>query len=288
MLVEPIRATPTSASDPTVSVVIPTFHREETVVEAVRSALDQRGVTVEVLVLDDSAEGSARAGLEAIGDARVRYIQRAVPSGGNPALVRNEGLALARGRFVHFLDDDDLLEPGALAATVAALERSPNAGVAIGTVVPFGEDAAVLQQQEAYFGAAARRLRTAQTKFMLVAAMLFDTTPLVNSECTIRRESARAVGGYSTLVSRCEDVDFYLRAIRHSGFVFVDQPVVRYRTGAPSLMHSLKDAGMIVDSYRQIYRQYRSQYGAAELAAMRMLAIVGSAAAAVALWLGMA
>lgn len=259
---------------PFVSVVIPTFHRERTVVEAVRSALSQSGVTVEVLVLDDSAEGSAEPAVTAIGDRRVRYRRRATPTGGRPAVVRNEGLAEANAPFVHFLDDDDILEEGALAATVGALQRHPEAGVAMGVVVPFGEDARALAHERAYFADGARRLRAARSRLALVAGMLFDRTPLVNSSCTIRRACARAVGGYSAKVPIAEDVDFYLRAIRRCGFVFVDRPVVRYRTGTPSLMHSLTDHAVLIESFREIYARYRAEYGALEFNALRSLAVL--------------
>jgi len=108
-----------------VSVIIPTFHREKLVVAAVESALLQRsdGVSVEVIVLDDSPSGSASKAVEAIGDADVRYVRRTVPSGGRPALVRNEGARLARGGFLHFLDDDDVLEGGSLATLADALHE---------------------------------------------------------------------------------------------------------------------------------------------------------------------
>ncbi len=122
---------------PEVSVVIPTYKREREVVVAVTmSALRQRAVTLEVIVVDDSPEGTARAAVEAIGDARVRYVKRAVPSGGVPAHVRNEGGSPARGTHIEFLDDDDHLVEGATAALVGALERS-GAGVAL-AVIPFG------------------------------------------------------------------------------------------------------------------------------------------------------
>ncbi|AHG87669.1 glycosyl transferase family 2 [Gemmatirosa kalamazoonensis] len=274
-------------TEPLVSVVIPTFRREVMVVEAVRSALAQTGVRVEVIVLDDSAEGSAASAIAAVGDPRVRYVHRAVPSGGNPALVRNEGLSLATGEYVHFLDDDDVLCEGALAATVAALVRKPSAGVAVGMVVPFGDDPVALEHERAYFAAAARRLKHARTRFTLTATMLFDVTPLVNSECTVRRSCAQAVGGYSPDVARCEDVDFYLRAIRHCGFVLVDRPVVRYRTGTPSLMHSQSDEKLLVESYDRIHRHYRRQYGVAEVTIMRLFVLASALGASCAVLFGM-
>ena len=256
-----------------VSVVIPTFRRAALLVEAVRSALAQRDVAVEVIVVDDSPEGSAEDAVRGIADERVRYVHRTTPSEGHPAVVRNEGLALSGGEYVHFLDDDDLLLPGALSAAVAALERNPDAAVAIGIVVPFGDDPQELAHQRAYFESAARRLRATRTRIGLVAEMLFAHTPLVNSACTIRRECAIGVEGYSPAVARCEDVDFYLRAIRRGGFVFTDRPAVAYRTGAPSLMHSLEDASVMRASYHEIYRQYREEHGEVEFASLRAAAL---------------
>src|SRR5258706_11705085 len=98
-----------------VSVIIPTSRLEDLVVHAITSALAQRRVSVEVIVLDDSAEGTASASVASVDDPRVRYVRRAIPSRGRPAVVRNEGIAIARGRYLHFLDDDDHLFDGALA-----------------------------------------------------------------------------------------------------------------------------------------------------------------------------
>jgi GT2 family glycosyltransferase len=256
-----------------VSVVIPTFRREAVLLEAIRSALNSRDLPLEVLVLDDSPEGSAATPVAGIGDERVHYVHRAIPSGGVPAIVRNEGLAMARGRYVHFLDDDDILERGALDALAAALERSPDAGVAIGTVVPFGDDEDLLAYQRQYFAAAAGRLRAARTQMQLVAGMLFESTPLVNSSCMIRRSAAIAIGGYSLDVPLCEDVDFFMRAIRHSGFIFIDRPVVRYRTGEVSLMQTLGGhRALFIKSYRSIHDRYRTQHGLFEFVRLKAMA----------------
>ncbi len=259
-------------AEPTVSVVVPTFNRQHTLVAAIASALSQDGPTVEVIVLDDSADGSARAAVTSFDDARVRYVPRVTPSNGVPAIARNEGLALARGRFVQFLDDDDLLVDGAMAALVDALERHPATGVAIGTVVPFGDDPRVLQQQQEYFADAAERLRANLGDRRLVAALLFGPTLLVNSSCLVRRSCATAVGGYSTDVPRCEDVEFFLRAIRRCGHVFVDRHVLRYRTGAPSLMHSLGQESPLLElSYHAIFQRYRREHGGVEFLLMKAL-----------------
>lgn len=257
---------------PDVSVVIPTFHREEQLLEAVRSALDQPGVEVEVIIVDDSADGSAAKPVSSLGDPRVRYVRRAEPSRGAPAFARNDGWKLTRGRFVHFLDDDDVLADGASRALVTALDGAPNRGVAVGTVHPFGRDLAALRREQAYFAAATSTLRHTHSRAGLVARLLYGATPLVNSACMIRRSCIEAIGGYATDVPRCEDVDFYLRAIRRFGFVFVDRPVVHYRTGAPSLMHTATTAEMLKSSYRRMYNAYRREHGFLELLCLHVLA----------------
>jgi hypothetical protein len=104
--------------------------------------------------------------------------------------------------------------------------------------------------------------------------MLFDSTPLVNSSCTIRRTCAEAVGGYATDIPLCEDVDFFMRAIRRCGFVFVDRPVVRYRTGEPSLMQTMGGyTHLFVKSYARIHSAYRRQYGFLEFYTLKLMAL---------------
>lgn len=257
-----------------VSVVVPTFRRPGALGEALRSALAQEDVAVEVLVVDDCPDGSARPVVEALGDARVRYLHHVPSSGRRPARVRNAGWPRTSAPFVHFLDDDDRMAPGAYARMLAALEAS-GAGVAFGRIEPFGEDRNVLARQQRYFDDAARRARWSHavgSRHAMVANMLFGPTVLVNSACLIRRSCLEAVGGYREEPEVVEDVDLYIRAIRHGGCAFVDEVVLHYRTGASSLMHDLADNAPVERSYRHIYDHYRRAHGRLELAALKLLA----------------
>jgi glycosyltransferase involved in cell wall biosynthesis len=260
-------------TSPKVSVITPTFHREEEVVEAVESALAQEGLSVEIIVLDDSREGSAQAAIERIADSRVRYVKRVAPSNGKPALVRNEGAQLARGRYLYFLDDDDHVLPGALQRLTTALDAQPCAGVAFGTVVPFGVNREDLMTNRDWASKAARcARRTAGSKWLAVAALLSRTTMVINSACIIRREQALAIGGYDQAAAPFEDVDFYLRAIRRFGHVFVDYPVHHRRSGAPSFIYDLKeDHSPIADAYRVMHAKYQAEHGVLELQMLRLL-----------------
>jgi glycosyltransferase involved in cell wall biosynthesis len=256
-----------------VSVVIPTFRREREVVQAMTSVLAHSKVSIEVIVLDDSPEGSAFDAVLGIGDARARYIKCETPSQGRPALVRNQGAALARGRYLHFLDDDDMLESDALDVLSACLDATPHAGMAFGAIIPFGDDARELQQRRAYFRKAACVARELRGRMQLVANLLRLPTILVNSACMARRESFIAAGGYDAAIPICEDVDLWMRIARLADFIYLDRPILHYRTGADSLMHSLRDNDERLDiAWRRTQFNYRKQYGYAELMWLKLWA----------------
>lgn len=259
-----------------VSVVIPTFRRPLLLEEAIRSALAEEGVTVEVIVVDDSPEGSAREVTDRVADARVTYMRSEPPSGGRPALVRNSGWPKATGRYVHFLDDDDKVAAGFYAAAAAAFEANPDRGVVFGRIEPFADaESPALARERAYFAKAARRAAFAAripTRHFLVANLLFFETVLVNSACMIRRECIAPIEGYDAAVLMNEDVDFYCRAIRGFGFVFLDRTTVHYRILSDSLMHGRKNDEKLVDAYRHMYARYRRTHSSAELFAMKLFA----------------
>jgi GT2 family glycosyltransferase len=276
--------------DVDVSVVIPTFHRERLVIEAIASACSQRHVAVEVIVMDDSPEGSAAEAVRSVNDPRVRYVHCATPSGGRPGAVRNDGVRLARAPLLHFLDDDDRLVEGALDPLKRAIWASGRP-MAFGRVLPFGEDVRVRDEQRLYFervGGVAKRIRGRR---WFAAQLLFCDMPLINSACMIRRDAFEAHGGYDPGFACCEDVDLFLRIGRASGFTFVDRDILHYRVGSPSIMNELRRTGSdaerakTFESYRKMHSRYKRDHGLFEYRtlqafarATRLLPLVSEAA----------
>jgi glycosyltransferase involved in cell wall biosynthesis len=260
---------------PDISVVIPTFRRPQELVDAVHSALAQTGFSIEVLVVDDSPEGSAREVISALRDPRVSYLKRAVPSGGSPALVRNHGWPLTSGRYVHFLDDDDRVAPGAYRALVSALENQPHKGMAFGRIQPICRDPKLQRHEERFFENAAFRARIGQrlgSRYWMLANLLFKNTLLACSAGMLRRSCLEALGGFDPKTGHFEDLDIYIRAIRRFGGVFVDQVVMFYQTGAPSLVHGLPDRQPVIAAYSAIHEKYRAEYGSLEFLSLKVFA----------------
>lgn len=119
---------------PEISVVMPTLRRPESLARAVRSVFAQTGVgALELVVVDNSPEGSARAGVEALraeAPFPVRFVHEPRPG---VATARNSGLAAASGGLIAFLDDDEEAPRGWLAALVA-VHREHGADVTFGAI----------------------------------------------------------------------------------------------------------------------------------------------------------
>ena len=101
---------------PVVTVLIPVFNRAASCALAVESCLAQSWRPLEILVIDDGSTDDLATALRPFG-ADVRLLRK--PNGGVSS-ARNMGIAAARGDFIHFLDSDDLLLPGAIARKVEA------------------------------------------------------------------------------------------------------------------------------------------------------------------------
>jgi hypothetical protein len=89
---------------------------------AIESALAQRGVAVEVIVVDDGSTDGSHEVIDSF-RARIEAIYR--PNGGQGAAF-NLGFARARADVVLFLDADDVLHPGTAARVVAAFDADPD------------------------------------------------------------------------------------------------------------------------------------------------------------------
>jgi glycosyltransferase involved in cell wall biosynthesis len=105
--------------NPTFSVIVPTYERPELLAKTLQSVLAQTVEDFECLVVDDASPHPAPVPR----DPRVRLL-RMSENRGEPA-TRNAGLAEARGRYVAFVDDDDLFTPERLAIALEALQRAP-------------------------------------------------------------------------------------------------------------------------------------------------------------------
>src|SRR5690242_3300007 len=122
---------------PSVSVVVPCYNYGHYLPGCVASILEQPGVDVEVIVVDDaSPDGSAAAVREVeASDPRVRAIYHERNKG--HIATYTDGLSIVRGEYLLLLSADDMLVPGALGRATALMEANPSVGLVYGPTIDF-------------------------------------------------------------------------------------------------------------------------------------------------------
>jgi glycosyltransferase involved in cell wall biosynthesis len=262
------------------SVVIPTFRRTDELLEALGSVLGQTEVTLEVMVVDDCPDGSARESVERLGDPRITYIRNPQPTGGMPSIVRNLAWPRARGEFLHFLDDDDIVPGGLYAEVKQAFETHPKVGLVFGRIEPFGAcPEPQLRHEQRFFTRAERAARACEwfgTRLAFAGRTLFDMPVLVCSAGVLRRECVAHVGGFDPQISMVEDSDLYARVMRECGALFLPRLSLRYRIGRVSMMHSpvRSEADVLRqrDGRRRMQEKYKREHGIFEFYALALFA----------------
>jgi glycosyltransferase involved in cell wall biosynthesis len=114
------------SGSPAVSVIIPTYYRNDYLEKCLLSVTAQTYEPIEIIVVDDSGEGFAEDVVSQFPD--VEYIPLEKNSG--PNVARNTGIDYASGEYVQLLDDDDTLRPEKFTRQVQLLEENSQAGVA--------------------------------------------------------------------------------------------------------------------------------------------------------------
>lgn len=112
------------ANRPEVSVIVPLYNVEQYVSETLESLVSQTLSNIEIIVIDDgSTDSSLQLAYEAASnDSRIRVIKKSKNTGLSE--TRNLGVSEARGRYLAFIDSDDVLEKDALKKSVQSLNKS--------------------------------------------------------------------------------------------------------------------------------------------------------------------
>jgi glycosyltransferase involved in cell wall biosynthesis len=226
---------------PSVSIIVPTFNRLEFLPAAIGSVFAQTFTDWELIVADDGSHAPTRTYLQTLENApRVRVLD--LPHSGKPAAVRNAALRAARGRYVAFLDSDDMWLPRKLAAQLESLTRDP---VAEWSYTRFEiVDAA---------GVALPGNRTARWKPL--AGRIFEQilelqTVIAPTTVVASRELLERTGAFDETFTMFEDYELWLRLAACSAVVALDEPLAlmrRHDQHSGSDVLAWRDRGRVIE-----------------------------------------
>jgi glycosyltransferase involved in cell wall biosynthesis len=196
----------------TVSVIIPTRNRRELLLRTLRSALRQDVGALEVIVVDNGSEDGTGEALRRVGDQRLRVVRHEPPG---VAGARNRGLEAARGRWVAFLDDDDLWSPRKLGCQLAAIRAFPGARWSAVGVVTITNSWEVRRVRQPPSSAQVRRLLLASNAIPGGGSGVLADTRLV-----------RQVGCFDPLLGMLADWDLWIRLALAADMAPVAEPLM--------------------------------------------------------------
>jgi glycosyltransferase involved in cell wall biosynthesis len=197
-----------------VSVIIPCYNREHLLGETLDSLRRQSYPAWEAIVIDDNSQDNSIGVAQRYArmDSRIRAVPRKGDrKGGN--ICRNQGLVLAQGEYVIFLDSDDLLSPDCLGHRVAAMDNAPDCG--------FG-----VYQTELFTRAIGDRqvLWNAYTDSNDLHRFLSMDTVWLTTGPIWRKQAVRQLGGFDEDILSLQDWAIHVRALM-AGIKYFKEPI---------------------------------------------------------------
>ncbi|WP_171123154.1 MULTISPECIES: glycosyltransferase [unclassified Ruegeria] len=208
-----------TSDEPVFSIVIPARNMERFLEETLQSVQDQTLADFEAICVDDGSTDNTRQIADRFAQSDDRFHAVDGPAKGVSA-ARNLGLSRAKGKFVLFLDADDLLHAQALGTFYEALKNS-DAIAAVAGVQRIDVDGHPMR------GADNRHLVPDQDQ---LAALLRKNFVVNGGALAVRTESAQRCGGYDESLVNGEDWEFWCRLALLGEFAVVQGPaLLNYR-----------------------------------------------------------
>jgi glycosyltransferase involved in cell wall biosynthesis len=226
---------------PLFSVLIPTYNREQHVCEAVESVLAQTWNDYEIFVIDDGSTDGTQSALAKYG-SRIHSLRQANQG---PEVARNHAALRAQGKYLVFLDSDDLLFPEAL-ETYANLVQSCDApALIIGSMTYFAEGDSPRQDKKNGSEISAVKFADFLSKDVSIG--------LSNSRIVIRKSVLEEMGGLRQTTPstfHLDDFHLVLKVGTNGPCVVLMQPkTVAYRAHSAN---SIRDPRAMVDGILSI------------------------------------
>jgi len=239
-----------NSSGPLVSVVVPSYNRPTALLDSLTSVEEQTYPNVEVVVVDDASEKPVDEVLDKDSFSYPITVVRHEENQGASA-ARNTGIDRLDGKFVAFLDDDDIWEPRKIEEQIDRFqEASDDTGVVYTGMRFIGEDDESLRTH----------IETVEgdvTKELLRRNFVGSFSTVM-----VRLEAINDTGTLDQRFSCWQDIEWYIRLSMHWKFASVPKPLVRMRQQGGEHISDNFDTirhtalSLFVEKYRPLARSY--------------------------------
>jgi glycosyltransferase involved in cell wall biosynthesis len=233
-------------------VIIPAFNREDVIERAVASVCRQSFTDLEIIVIDDGSTDNTEGIVRSIRDERIRYLRFRGNRGS--AAARNEGLKVAGGKYVAFLDSDDEWLPAKIEKQVALMETLDDQWGICQTGAQIIADGLpkqpfiprVIESGEVY------------------RPLIFGKVPFLTPTLMFRKTILPQVGLFDERLRRGQDLEFLLRVFARCKMAVVSEPlaVVHLDTGKRLSHHVVRSRLLILEKHESEVRDRLGWYAA--------------------------
>lgn len=222
---------PVQSRRPTVSVVIPTYNSEKTIVRALSSVEQQTFDDFEVVLIDDASEDRTVEVARNFDGLRIRVISNTENLG--VAAARNLGIEQATGEYIAFLDSDDEWLPQKLEKQIAAMTNAPD-GVFVSC------EAALFGESGNYVGLVnpGRSRPSGDQAWKSLLAYPSPHTSTIVAE----RDAILRAGDFNETLATGEDQDLWVRLALSGPVLHLDEVLTNVHAVSGSVSHRLRPA----------------------------------------------
>ncbi|MBK4732784.1 glycosyltransferase [Oxynema sp. CENA135] len=206
---------------PLISVIIPIYNGQKTIQETITSVINQTFKDFDILIINDGSQDSTLDILSEIDDPRLHVFS--YPNAGL-AVSRNRGIEKAQGKFIAFLDADDLWTADKLEKQLAALQEHPDAAAAYSWTDYIDESSQFL-----YPGSHLSENGKIHDKLFVRNFIENGSNPL------IRRQALTEIGSFDPEMESAADWDMWLRLANRYSFICIPEVQVLYRITVNSM-----------------------------------------------------
>lgn len=212
-----------------ISVIIPTFNSARFLSKAIKSALEQSYQNIEILVVDDGSTDETERIVKKWQkkDKRIRYLKHKKQKGLSAA--RNTGIGASKGKFIAFLDADDIWMEDKLEKQIKKIKK--------GADLVYSD--AILIDEE---GKKKKKTLWEEIKVMPRAGkdclkFLFQKNFIVPaSSLILKKEIFKKIGGFDERLRSVEDYDFCLRIVAQGCKIsYLNSPTLFYRRSSQQM-----------------------------------------------------
>lgn len=234
---------------PLVSVVVPTYNRPQYLQRALASIAQQSYSNLEVIVVNDAGEDVRGVIRDFEKERAIRYIVHEHNQGAGAA--RNTGFSVAQGKYITFLDDDDVFYPHHIRTLVDCLEKNNREVVAAYTdAIEAVFDYSTESPKEV------ERKVTYSEDFNFENLLAYNYIPILT--LMFRREVLASVGGFDTGLAALEDWEWLIRLASAGKFVHVPVVTAEYEVKQRGTSRNQLTLETIQKLYLEIYRRHHS------------------------------